>query len=167
VALSFQEDDGCRRHRFTAAYGIQALGRLGLHADGANFDTADLGDAFAHELDVGCEFRTLGAHGAVDVGDLPAGCGGESDRPAQEVGTVGMGIARVRGREVVADIAKRCRSEDRIGDGVVEPVGIAVAGMPWAFVVVDAAQRKRASVVDPVYILSAASAVALASRRMR
>ena len=74
------------------------------------------------------QLRRLEHDRAVDVARLPAGGPHVGHGPPQQVDAVGPGPRGVGVGEVLADVAEPGRAEERVGDGVGDHVGVAVAG---------------------------------------
>ncbi len=131
----------------TARQSSDTLGALSLDTDrGLQRRTHEL----LHRLSVRSEFWTIEYDRAVGVHDVPtsSGDGVSSDSKQHEAVSpfeLGRGIGKV-----MADIAKPCRTKNRIGDGVGNDVGIAVACQPWAVLERDPAQHQRpARIIRP------------------
>ncbi len=109
---------------FAAAREAEALGRGGLHADRVRRQAKQLGGAHPHGFAVGFDLRRFADHRDVTAVDPVALFFGERLGVFQEDATVGVFPTRVRGWEVVPDIAKGDGAEDGIGQRV--PAGIRV-----------------------------------------
>ena len=78
------------------------------------------------------ELRRLQHDRAVDVAGRPPRRPHVGDGPAQQLEAVGAGEGGIGVGEVLADVAEAGGAEERIGDGVGDRVGVAVAGQARA-----------------------------------
>src|SRR5690606_19258528 len=100
----YDERDGVRRNGLASSDSVDALVRLGLHAHLLDLDSEDRGEVAANGRQVGHELRALEDDRDVDVGDAPAAPGDDGDRPREQVETRDVLPARIRVREVLADV---------------------------------------------------------------
>jgi transposase InsO family protein len=100
------------------------------------------------------ELWALEDHGGVDVHDPPAGVPQERQRMAQQLQRVGVPVALVGVREVLADIAEPGGPEQRIDDRVRENVGIGVPVEAALLRDRDAAEHQPPAVGEPVAVVA-------------
>ena len=130
------DSDRCRRTSSATArasidkplpHRAQLLGGLGLHVDLIHRQAQRLRDALAHGRDVRTQLGRLRDHGAVDVADLEAGLAHAARDLGQQHQRVRAFETRVGVGEMAPDVAQRGRTQQRVGDGVQQHVGIRMA----------------------------------------
>ena len=95
-------------------------------SDSIDIDAEVGGNRVAHRLRMWADLRPLADHGDVAVADAPATFTDEPVAMAHECAAVGALPARVRGREMDADVAQRQRAEQSIAQGMQCHVAVAV-----------------------------------------
>ena len=111
-----------------AADEAHALAGRGLHVDAVGGDPERLGEPVAHRLPVRRELRPLEHDGGVDVADLvPRSPRSPTTARSSAIESASF-EARIRVREVLADVAEPGGAQQRVDHGVGEDVGVGVPG---------------------------------------
>src|SRR6185369_6253529 len=141
-----------RLDRFAAADGSHLFGGLRLDANLVELDAERAGDALAHRGDVRGEARRLRDHRRVDVADVPAGAADTPCRFGEQRERVGALVLRVALGKVVADVAERSGTEERVGDRMAERVGVGVAEQAVRVRDLDAAEDELSALDERVRV---------------
>ena len=97
----------------------------------------------AHRRQVRREFRRLRDDGGVDIADLPAGAADPARRFGEQRDRIGALEALVGIGEMLADIAKRGGTEQRIGDRMTQRIGVGMTEQAVAVRNLHAAEDQR------------------------
>ena len=127
---------------------------LGFDADAVGGRAQDLGDAARDGLAMGANLRSLGQHHAVKVFELVAGGGHLLPGQGEHAGRVAIGVLRGRVGEQLADVTQGGGTEQRIGHGMQQDVGVAVADQRAIVGDVDSAHAQRSARLQPVGVMS-------------
>ena len=124
---ALEQGDAADFDGFVAADGADGFASFGFDSDLVNVDVEDTGDAVADGVLVVGEFGAFGVDHAIEVYDVVTGFvdsgGGGVKHFGGFAGTVGgVGVG-----EQAADIWQRGGTEQGIGNGVQQHIGIAVA----------------------------------------
>lgn len=140
--------------RFLAADGADGLAGLGLEPHEVGINAKDFGNTTADFLLKGSQLRLLGEHDAVQVYDSPAALDHRLVCPAEHVGRIAAPVVWVGVREHLADVAQRGRTQQGVGHGVEQGVGIAVSDR--SHIVRDSypTQSKRSARREPMGVMA-------------
>ena len=122
--------DGHGGDAFLAADEPEGFVGGGLDADAGGEDAEGVGDVLFHGGDVGLDLWAFGDEGGVDVDDAPATELDATGGLDEEDATGGVAPGGIVIGKQVADVDLADRTEDGIGDGMEEGIGIGMAIEP-------------------------------------
>ena len=135
--------DGLGGDAFAAAGEAEPLGRRRLDANPPTRQPQQRGDPRAHGVAMRADLRRLADDRDVDMVDPAARLLDQGAGMLDEQRRGGAAPLRVGGREMVADIARADRAEQRVGDRVERDVGVAMAREALVVRDADAAEPER------------------------
>lgn len=139
----FQEGDAAGFDQFFAADGADAFAGFRFEADLIWIELEDAGDSVADGVLIVGEFRSLGVNDTIEVHDAVARFINLRRREKKHFGRVSIAVGFFRVGKQSADIGQGGGAEDRIGHGVEQHIGIAVADELPIVRHIDASESQR------------------------
>lgn len=153
-----QTRDGHGGHAFFTPDKAHALVGGGFDPDGIGGDVQRCADLFLHGWSVAHDAGGLGDEGAIDVADEPAPLRSELGTFFQNAQAADAFDAGICGRKIKPDVRQAHGSEDRIGNGMAEHIGIRVALQTMGVRNLNPAQNEGAACFKGVNVISNANA---------
>ena len=112
---------------FLAAFKAHMLGGGGFDGDLLDAKAEDRGDTLAHLRDIGGDFGTLQANRGIDIADGVMMRCQQIGRAFQQDGAVDVLVGRILVREMLPYVAQGGGSEQGIGNGMKQDIGIGMS----------------------------------------
>ncbi len=116
--------------------------------------------SLTHRIDVRGHLGAFGKDHAVQIDDVHAVMADALDRLVHEIAAVTVAVVRIIVREQSPDVGFGDRSQQRIGDGVQQDIGIAVADRVDLARDIDAADSQRPTISQSVRVIAESNAYA-------
>jgi hypothetical protein len=132
--------------------------RFSFQSDGSLVDLKDFGDGSDQSAPHWRQLRDFRLDDAIEIDQPKAGLANFFPCQAEHIGRIATSVGRIGVGEHLADVAKICRPQKCVGDGVQKEIGVRVAHEMSIAVDIDAAQSHRASGSQSMGIKSNANA---------
>jgi hypothetical protein len=140
ISRPFQQHYAFGRQGLFATDGAEPFAGLCLKTDLAGFKLQDLGNSLTDLHLERAKFWAFGKHDAVEIYDLVTSVGDLLVGQAEHLGRVATTVGGLGIGEQFADVPDGRRTQQRIGDGVQQHIGVAVAEQVAIMGQVDPAQ---------------------------
>jgi len=135
-----------------------AFARFGLEANLVWVDVKDPGDAVADGVQVVGQLGTFGVDNTIQVHNAITSLGNVLGSGSKHFSGVATAVGFVGVGEYAADVAEGGGAEDRVGHGVQQDIGVAMADELLVMGHVDAAEAQRAAGSQAVRVFADADA---------
>jgi hypothetical protein len=144
------------RDGLVAAKRINLLVRLSFDAHCGDVDANRAGQIRAHRADVGQQLWPFGNDDGVNVDDAVSRVADDVDGALEQRDAVRVFPPWIDVGKMLADVAGRRRSENRIGDGMAQHIRIRMSGQAGVMGDVDTADDEPLSALEAMEIVAGA-----------
>ena len=150
----FEQGHALGHDRFLASDGPNHFAGFGFQSDQIGRDSQQTADSLADALLIVRKFWLLGKYDAIEVHDLKTLLGDLMPGGLEHLARVAPLVARVSIRKQLADVPQGSGAQQRVGNGVQQNVGIAMAHRCEVEGNVDPTQPQRPPRREPVRVVS-------------